>query len=198
MRSVVEFDIACAPSMLATRNVFLVGPMGVGKTTIGRLLARELRLTFVDSDQEIEKRAGVEIAWIFDEEGEAGFREREARVLEDICQQSGLLIATGGGAVLLEENRRVLKRHGVVVFLDTTVDVQLKRTAKDKKRPLLQNDDRRALLMKMRQERDPVYRGVADLHVNVGDASSRRTVNKIIKLLEQKGVAVRDDQSDSR
>ena len=76
--------------------------MGVGKTTIGRLLARELRLTFVDSDQEIEKRAGVEIAWIFDEEGEAGFREREARVLEDICQQSGLLIATGGGAVLLE------------------------------------------------------------------------------------------------
>ena len=184
--------------MLATRNVFLVGPMGVGKTTIGRLLARELRLTFVDSDQEIEKRAGVEIAWIFDEEGEAGFREREARVLEDICQQSGLLIATGGGAVLLEENRRVLKRHGVVVFLDTTVDVQLKRTAKDKKRPLLQNDDRRSLLMEMRQERDPVYRGVADLHVNVGDASSRRTVNKIIKLLEQKGVAVRDDQSDSR
>ena len=100
--------------------------------------------------------------------------------------------------MLLEENRRVLKRHGVVVFLDTTVDVQLKRTAKDKKRPLLQNDDRRSLLMKMRQERDPVYRGVADLHVNVGDASSRRTVNKIIKLLEQKGVAVRDDQSDSR
>lgn len=198
MRPVSELDIACAPSMLATRNVFLVGPMGVGKTTIGRLLARELRLTFVDSDQEIEKRAGVEIAWIFDEEGEAGFREREARVLEDICQQSGLLIATGGGAVLLEENRRVLKRHGVVVFLDTTVDVQLKRTAKDKKRPLLQNDDRRSLLMKMRQERDPVYRGVADLHVNVGDASSRRTVNKIIKLLEQKGVAVRDDQSDSR
>lgn len=182
--------------MLATRNVFLVGPMGVGKTTIGRLLARELQLTFVDSDQEIEKRAGAEIAWIFDMEGENGFRERETRVLEDVCRQKGLLVATGGGAVLREENRRILKQFGVVVFLDTTVDVQLKRTEKDTKRPLLQNDDRRTLLKKMREERDPIYRDVADVHVNVGDASSRRTVNKIIRLLEQKGVVTRDDKPD--
>lgn len=182
--------------MLATRNVFLVGPMGVGKTTIGRLLAGELRLRFIDSDQEIEKRAGAEIAWIFDMEGEQGFRERETRVLEDICQQTGLLIATGGGAVLRNENRRILNQFGVVVFLDTTVDVQLKRTGNDKKRPLLQSDDRRAVLTKMREERDPIYLEVADVHVNVGDASSKRTVNKIIRLLEKQGVVVRDDQSD--
>tara|TARA_E500000331_G_scaffold358467_1_gene425586 strand:- start:1342 stop:1860 length:519 start_codon:yes stop_codon:yes gene_type:complete len=170
--------------------------MGVGKTTIGRLLAHELRLRFIDSDQEIEKRAGAEIAWIFDMEGEQGFRERETRVLEDICQQTGLLIATGGGAVLRNENRRILNQFGVVVFLDTTVDVQLKRTGNDKKRPLLQSDDRRAVLTKMREERDPIYLEVADVHVNVGDASSRRTVNKIIRLLEKQGVVVRDDQSD--
>jgi shikimate kinase len=161
--------------------------MGVGKTTIGRMLSRELGLEFIDSDHEVEDRAGAEIAWIFDVEGEAGFRERETRVLEDLCQRDRVLIATGGGAVLRPENRKILHRNGVVIFLDTSVDVQLKRTAKDKKRPLLQNTNRRETLTRMRRERDPSYKEVADVHVFVGENNSKRTVQKILKQLDKQG-----------
>lgn len=170
------------------QRVFLVGPMGVGKTTIGKLLARELGLKFVDCDNEIENRAGANIAWIFDVEGEVGFRDRETHVLDDLTQQDGLLIATGGGAVIRAENRQCLKSRGIVVHLDTEVDLLVKRTAKDKKRPLLQNADPRVVLEKIKKDRDPLYQAVATVHVFVGDNSSRKTVNQTLTKLREAGM----------
>lgn len=170
-----------------TRNVFLVGPMGVGKTTIGRLLSQELGLEFHDSDQEIEKRAGADIAWIFDVEGEEGFRIRESNVLEDLTARSGVLIATGGGSILEESNRRMLRSRGIVVFLDTSLEVQLRRTERDKKRPLLQNVDHRKVLSELKEKRDPLYEEVADIQVFAGDTGSRKTVSTILEQLKEHG-----------
>ena len=169
----------------ADRNLFIIGPMGVGKTTIGRSLAKQLKLEFIDSDQEIEARAGANIAWIFDVEGEQGFRQREVQVIEELTQRQGILLATGGGAILRAENRACLKQRGLVIFLDTSLDVQLRRTAKDKKRPLLQTPDPAETLRRLKAERDPLYNEVADLRVEVGDISSRRTHNQIVKKLEE-------------
>jgi len=162
--------------------------MGVGKTTIGRMLARELGLDFVDCDHEIEKRCGAAIAWIFDVEGEAGFRERETQMLDELTLHNKILLATGGGAVLREENRRFLMDRGIVVYLDTSVDLLVKRTAKDKKRPLLQNRDPRQVLEKIKHDRDPLYQEVADIRVFVGDNSSRKTVNLILQQLKKEGM----------
>jgi shikimate kinase len=166
------------------RNLFLVGPMAVGKTTIGKLLARELHLQFIDSDQEIEKKAGADIPWIFDVEGEEKFRDRESSVIEELTQREGILLATGGGSVLRKENRRYLQARGIVIYLDTSLDTQIKRTEKDKKRPLLQNVDHRKVLTELRDTRDPIYSEVADFKVFVGDASSRKTVSSILRQLE--------------
>lgn len=172
------------------RRLFLVGPMGVGKTTIGKMLARELKLRFVDCDQEIERRSGADIAWIFDVEGEVGFRNRETHVLDELTATDGMLVATGGGAVLREENRQFLKDRGIVVFLDSNVDLLVKRTAKDKKRPLLQNDDPRAVLAKIKMEREPLYKEVATLRVFVGDNNSRKAVGQVLKQMEEKGLLI--------
>jgi shikimate kinase len=166
------------------RNLFLVGPMAVGKTTIGKLLARELRLQFIDSDQEIEKKAGADIPWIFDVEGEEKFRDRESSVLDELTQREGILLATGGGSVLRKENRRYLQARGIVVYLDTSLDTQIRRTEKDKKRPLLQNVDHRKVLSELRDARDPIYSEVADFKVFVGDANSRKTVSSILRQLK--------------
>lgn len=169
------------------RRVFLVGPMGVGKTTIGKMLARELGLKFVDCDQEIERRSGANIAWIFDVEGESGFRHRETHVLDDLTRQDNVLIATGGGAVLNVDNRSCLKNRGIVVHLDTEVNLLVKRTAKDKKRPLLQNADPRGVLEKLKKDRDPLYKEVSDIHVFVGDNSSRKAVTQTLNKLASAG-----------
>jgi shikimate kinase len=171
------------------RRLFLVGPMGVGKTTIGRMLAHELGLRFVDCDQEIEHRAGANIAWIFDVEGEPGFRLRETHVLDELTQEDRILVATGGGAVLKEDNRCYLKERGIVVHLDTSVDLLVKRTARDKKRPLLQTGNPRAVLEKIKEDRDPLYREVADIRVFVGDNSSRKAVSQILENLKKEGLA---------
>ncbi len=168
-------------------NIFLVGPMGVGKTTVGRLLARELGLEFIDSDHEIEEKAGADISWIFDVEGEAGFREREHQVLDELTRQENVLISTGGGAVLREENRRMLTARGIVVHLDTSIELQLKRTEKDRKRPLLQQGNRVEILERLRAERQPLYEAVADIDVFVGEGSSKRLVNGIVKKLQTVG-----------
>ena len=158
--------------------------MAVGKTTIGKLLARELHLQFIDSDQEIEKKAGADIPWIFDVEGEEKFRDRESSVIEELTQREGILLATGGGSVLRKENRRCLQARGIVVYLDTSLDTQIKRTEKDRKRPLLQNVDHRKVLTELRDTRDPIYSEVADFKVFVGDANSRKTVSSILHQLE--------------
>tara|TARA_R110002110_G_scaffold104829_4_gene264032 strand:- start:782 stop:1330 length:549 start_codon:yes stop_codon:yes gene_type:complete len=167
------------------QNVFLVGPMGVGKTTIGRMLADSLELTFIDSDQEIERRAGADIAWIFDVEGEEGFRIREAAVIEDLTAQEGILLATGGGSVLREENRDFLTARGIVVHLDTSLELQIKRTAKDKKRPLLQVKDHVQVLRDLKAKRDPIYKSIADVTCVVGEESSKKVVNNILRQLKQ-------------
>ncbi len=179
------------------RNIFLVGPMGVGKTTIGRMLANELKLTFKDSDQELEKRTGADIPWIFDVEGEAGFREREAKIIDELTQESDVLIATGGGAVLREDNRRHLMARGTVVFLDTTLEMQLKRLSKDKKRPLLQNQDHRKVLSELKEKRDPIYQSVCDFKVMVSEQNSRKVVNQIKRELSARGLISRGEEGTS-
>jgi shikimate kinase len=151
--------------MKKTTNIFLVGPMGAGKTTIGRLLAERLQLQFVDADKYIEDTTGANIPWIFDVEGEAGFRERETKAIEELSQQDGILLATGGGAVTRDVNRALLQQRGVVVYLYATVEQQFERTARDRNRPLLQNDNPRQVLENLFQVRDPLYRDVADIIV---------------------------------
>ena len=169
------------------KRLFIVGPMAVGKTTIGKLLADALGLSFVDSDHEIESRAGTNVAWIFDVEGEDAFRDRESKVIDDITNQCSVLLATGGGSVLRQENRDKLAERGVVIFLDTNVETQLKRTAKDTKRPLLQTGNPRAVLTQLKIERDPLYTEVADIRVFVGNAGSKKTVNSILQKLRKDG-----------
>ena len=151
--------------MKKTTNIFLIGPMGAGKTTIGRLLADKLKLNFVDADKYIEETTGADIPWIFDVEGEAGFRERETRAIDELSQGEGLMLATGGGAVTIEQNRHYLSERGVVVYLYATVDQQVERTARDRNRPLLQNDNPRQILESLFTIRDPLYRSIADIIV---------------------------------
>lgn len=151
--------------MSKQNNLFLVGPMGAGKSTIGRFLADNLNLEFIDLDTEIEARCGANIPWIFDVEGEAGFRKRESRLLEEITTRSGILLATGGGAVLDESNREILKQRGYVAYLSASVEQLLERTANDRNRPLLQVDNPREVIETLIAERDPLYREVADLVV---------------------------------
>ncbi len=149
--------------------------MGAGKTTIGRQLARSLGLGFADSDTEIEARTGADIPWIFDVEGEAGFRDREEAVLAEMTTWDDTVLATGGGAVLRPANRQVLAERGFVIYLRTTLEEQLRRTRKDRNRPLLQTADPEGTLRRLFAERDPLYRSVADLVIDT-DSSSPKTV----------------------
>ncbi len=144
-------------------NLFLVGPMGAGKTSIGRRLAQHFALEFIDLDEDIEHRTGASVTWIFDVEGEAGFREREQQSLRALCDRQGIVLATGGGAVLRASNRELLRAHGFVIYLQVSVDQQLRRLARDTKRPLLRATDRRERLQTLAREREPLYREVADL-----------------------------------
>lgn len=169
-------------------NVFLVGPMGSGKSTSGRLLAKQLGLTFIDSDRVIEERTGASIPLIFEIEGEEGFREREAAVIEELTQQSGIVLATGGGVVLREDNRRALRSRGTVVYLQASIEQQLVRTAHDRNRPLLQTEDREQRLREIMAARDPLYREIADIVVNTNDHVPRRVVNQIIRKLRQQKI----------
>lgn len=164
-------------------NVILVGPMGAGKSTIGRLLAKELRLSFKDSDKEIEQRTGANIPWIFDVEGEAGFREREQAMLAELCQADGIVLATGGGAVLRPENRQALSSGGRVVYLHASVAQQLERTSRDRNRPLLRAADPGRVLSELMTIRDPLYREIADLVVETDERPPRIVVEEILERL---------------
>lgn len=165
------------------RNVVLVGPMGAGKTTIGRALADELGATFQDTDALIEERSGASIAWIFDVEGEEGFRDRETSTIRDLAGGKGAVVATGGGAVLREENRRLLSGMGTVVYLETSVKQQLARTRRDRKRPLLRSGDREQVLSDLLAVRDPLYREIADLVVRTDGRGAKAVVNEIVAFL---------------
>ncbi|SFT62128.1 shikimate kinase AroK [Halomonas saccharevitans] len=162
-------------------NLILIGPMGAGKSTIGRLLAAELSREFYDSDHEIQARCGADIPWIFDVEGEAGFRDRESQMIRELTHYENVVIATGGGAVLREENRRVLRESGTVIYLLTTVEQQLRRTAKDRNRPLLQRPDKEAVLRDMFALRDPLYRATADVVIRTDRRGPRAVVNEIVR-----------------
>jgi len=165
-------------------SVFLVGPMGAGKTTIGKLLAKQLGRTFVDSDWYIESQTGADIAWIFAKEGESGFRERETRAIDELTQDSQIVLATGGGAVMCAENREFLKQRGIVVYLNAPVEVQLARTSKDKSRPLLQQPNPRKILQDLYSVRDPLYRQVAHIIMPTGHTYPRHMVNQLMQQLE--------------
>lgn len=166
--------------MAEKRNVFLVGPMGAGKSTIGRHLADELHLEFFDSDQEIERRTGADIAWIFDLEGEDGFRKREETIVHDLTDKQGIVLATGGGSIVSKAVRNRLSARGIVVYLQTTIDKQVARTQRDKRRPLLQNDDPESVLRALAEERNPLYEEVADYVIETDEQSARAVANQII------------------
>jgi shikimate kinase len=171
--------------MAEKRNIFLVGPMGAGKSTIGRHLADQLHLEFFDSDQEIEKRTGAEIAWVFDIEGEDGFRRREEGVISDLTEMQGIVLATGGGSVISKDVRNKLSARGIVVYLETPIEKQVARTQRDKKRPLLQTqEDPREVLERLAQERNPLYEEVSDFVVRTDEQSAKVVANQIIAKLD--------------
>ena len=172
--------------MRAQRNLFLVGPMGAGKSTLGRRLARALDLAFVDADQEIERRTGASIPLIFDVEGEAGFRRREKRVIEELTAREGVVLATGGGAVLDPDNRRLLASRGTVIYLKASIDQLLERTARDRHRPLLQTEDRRGRMEELLRQRGPLYEAVADLVVETTGRSARQVEREILRRLRER------------
>lgn len=169
---------------MSKSNIFLVGPMGVGKSTIGRLLAAELNLSFCDSDRAIEERTGADIPWIFDMEGEAGFRERETTVLTELAAESGLVIATGGGIIMRSQNCQIMKESGYICYLTASLDQLVERTARDKKRPLLQVENPRQKIIELLAIRDPLYNGVADFIVNTDRRSPKSVAQELSSLIQ--------------
>ncbi|MES9845019.1 MAG: shikimate kinase AroK [Candidatus Sedimenticola sp. 6PFRAG5] len=170
--------------MTRIKNIFLVGPMGAGKTTIGRQLAELLGLDFDDSDKEIQRRTGVDIPTIFDFEGEDGFRRREKSVIDELTQREGIVLATGGGAVLDVENRGWLSGRGVVVYLYCSPEQQFERTMRDRNRPLLQTDDPLSKLETLMEERDPIYRQIADVVVQSEKRSAASVAKEIMRKIQ--------------
>lgn len=161
--------------------------MGAGKSTVGKQLAKSLGRDFYDSDKELEKRTGVSVSWIFEMEGEEGFRIREQKIIDELTGLKDIVLATGGGVVLSEENRRVLRSRGHVVYLSASVDQLLRRTAKDKSRPLLQTENPKQRVKEILSQREPLYQDVADIELRTGEQSIQHVVSGLIKQLEQLG-----------
>ncbi len=157
--------------------------MGAGKSTIGRRLAKQLHKEFFDSDQEIEKQTGALISLIFEIEGEEGFRDRESRTIDDLTKRKNIVLATGGGAVLREKNRRALRRNGTVVYLQIPIDTQLQRTRRTKHRPLLQTDDPEKKLRALMRVREPIYRQEADIIIRCNNRSPHSVVSELVRKL---------------
>ena len=168
-------------------NIFIVGPMGSGKSTVGKIISSELFLNFFDTDEEIETRTGASIDWIFDLEGEEGFRKRESNILEEMVQKNSIVLSTGGGIILSESNRELLSSRGTVFYLATPIKVQLERTSKDKDRPLLKNGDPGKILEELHVARESLYEEVADYIVNTEGKSSQEVSTEIIKLVKNYG-----------
>lgn len=164
-------------------NIILVGPMGAGKSSVGKRLAKSLNMKFYDCDKVLEDRMGVAISTIFELEGEAGFRQRETKILEELVHLDNCVIATGGGAVLHNENIHLINTYGITVYLKASVNSQIKRTRHDKKRPLLQTQDRHATLEKLAKQRNPIYEQVADITINTDSQSIGASIEEITKKL---------------
>lgn len=172
--------------MSLPERVVLVGPMGAGKSTIGRMLAKELGYRFLDSDRIIEERCGANIPWIFDVEGEDGFRQRETAMLDELSESRGTVLATGGGAVMRRENHPLLRKNAVVVYLRTSIEQQVERTRKDRNRPLLQNDDPEGVLRRLFAVRDPLYTELADIVMFTDRKSPRLVVRQLVNRINPK------------
>jgi shikimate kinase len=172
--------------MITKTNIFLIGPMGSGKTAVGKTLAKSLQLAFVDSDAEIERRTGVDIAFIFEKEGEAGFRQRERDIIADLTLRHRIVLATGGGAILEADNRRNLAERGCVVYLETSIAQQLERTRHGKHRPLLITDDPKGRLEDLLRVREPLYREIADIAVKTDGRRVQLLADEVMRLLEQR------------
>lgn len=172
----------------ASGNIFLIGMMGAGKTTVGRLLAHFLGKTFYDSDREIQKRTGVGIPLIFEIEGEAGFRKRETEMLAELAQMENIVLATGGGSVLNTENCRILKQRGTVIYLRAAVEDLWRRTRQDQNRPLLRTADPRKKLTELYVQRDPLYRDAAHIVVESGKRSARHLAQLLAQQLACSGL----------
>ena len=168
-------------------NIYLIGPMGSGKTAVGRRLATELGLEFFDSDAEIEKSTGVDIAYIFEREGEASFRHRERDCIASLTGRKDIVLATGGGAVMDEETRRNLTRSGTIVYLRTSIERQLERTQHAKNRPLLMDGEPRETLERLAAIRGPLYEGLASFSVNTGGRHVKAVTASVCKILQDRG-----------
>lgn len=169
--------------MLRKQNIFLIGPMGVGKSSVGRLLAKQLQKNFFDSDQVVESLTGANIAWIFDIEGEAGFRKREAKVIDDLTNKQNIILSTGGGTVVTKENRQFLSQRGTVIFLHANLDNQYKRTRRDENRPLLQTENVREKIDQLWDDRLPLYEEIADYTFDTSDKSVTIVCQEIVNKL---------------
>ena len=165
-------------------NIFIVGPMGSGKSTVGKIISDELFLSFFDTDAEIEDRTGASIDWIFDLEGENGFRKRESMILKEMVEKNSIVLSTGGGIILSEKNRDLLSSRGTVFYLETPINVQVERTSKDKDRPLLKKGDPEAILKELHDSRHELYEDVSDHIVMTGDKSSQDVAAEIIELIK--------------
>ena len=170
--------------MKQSENIYLVGLMGAGKTTIGRQLARTLKIPFYDSDKAIEERTGVDIPTIFEFEGEEGFRNREQKMIQQLTEIKGIVMATGGGAILREENRKLLSENGFVIYLHCDVDKLLERTRRDSQRPLLNTQDPKERLESLFDQRKPLYTSIADFTIDTGILQSKDVVTQILDVYE--------------
>lgn len=176
--------------MAANPNIYLIGPMGAGKTTVGRRIAELKGMNFVDSDHEVEKRTGVDISFIFDMEGEDGFRKRERKMIAELSEQQNTVMATGGGAIMDPDTRDLLSARGVVVYLNTSLEQQLARTRRSNNRPLLaDSDDLEATLSRLMEQREPLYRSIADIVVATSEQQARKLAREIVEQLEAIGSA---------
>ncbi|WP_343188183.1 shikimate kinase AroK [Buchnera aphidicola (Ceratoglyphina bambusae)] len=169
--------------MAEKRNIFLIGPMGAGKSTIGKYLAQKLNMDFYDSDKEIENRTGADIAWVFDVEGEIGFRNRESKIIDELTKKNGIVLATGGGSIVSEKIRNMLSSRGTVIYLKTTIEKQLIRTKRDKNRPLLNNKElsNKTILENLAKERNHLYNNISDLTVDTDLNSAKSIASYIFK-----------------
>ncbi|MBT3047121.1 MAG: shikimate kinase AroK [gamma proteobacterium symbiont of Ctena orbiculata] len=170
---------------MGLQNLFLIGPMGAGKTTVGRQLAEFFHMEFIDSDHEIQRRTGVDIPTIFEFEGEDGFRQRESIVVDELTARDGIVLATGGGVVMAEGNRNRLSSRGTVIYLHCSVRQQFERTHRDKNRPLLSTPDPMGKLNELMALRDPLYRQTADIVVSTEGRNTQAVVQDIRKSLEK-------------
>lgn len=169
---------------MTQQNLFLIGPMGAGKTTVGRQLSETLHMDFIDSDHEIQRRTGVDVPTIFEFEGEEGFRNREQSMIDELTARTGIILATGGGAVLREINRQHLSSRGMVVYLQCTPEQQYERTHRDKNRPLLQTENPLEKLRSLMRDRDPLYRKTADMIISTEGKNTNHVVREIVKRMK--------------